>query len=62
MITLINVGVVYLSYEIIVGLQVIRNQLFKTGKKWGYVPPSVMFAKDHEKYVEWNEWKGDRFK
>lgn len=52
----------WLVYEVLVGIQVVSNQLFREGKKQGYVPPSVLFAKDHEKYLEWKEWKGDQFK
>lgn len=58
--TIITVVSCWLVYEIGVGVQVVRGH-FKTGKKMPYIPWSVLFADDHEKYLEWREWKGERF-
>lgn len=51
---------VWFVYELGVGVQVVRGH-FKTGQKKPFVPWSVFFADDHQKYLEWKEWKGDRF-
>lgn len=52
----------YLLYECVTGVCVIKGEHFSYGKKRPMVPPSLLFARDREKYLEWKEWKGDRFK
>lgn len=61
MVTIIWGAAAWLSYEVLVGVQVIRGEHFSYGKKRPYVPPTVLFSEDREKYLDWKEWKGDRF-
>lgn len=51
MVTLINIGILYFTHELITAALVIRREHFY--KKATYIPPTLFFSRDRARYVDW---------